>query len=92
MWTAVYIDLWVFVGWKSGVYKIWKSTYVVYDIFVKYVTEDVTIHLRITTMLIISSVQFKYCYVWVILSSRRSRLSNEIITTTVTQTLTAIYS
>ena len=52
--------------WIEGAYKHGsvQATYVGYKFF-NNVTKDVTIHLRITTMSIIGSVRFKYCYAWV---------------------------
>ena len=74
----MHVDCLVCVGLNKGVYRHRgvQAMYVDCNIFIKYVTKDVTIHLRIATILIISNVRFNVVMFGIILSSRRSRLRN----------------
>ena len=56
----MHVDYWVFVGLNEGVQERGsvQATYVDYNVFVKYVSKDDTVHLRVTTMVIISSARY----------------------------------
>ena len=61
----MHVDYWVFVGLNEGVHEdeSVQATYVDYHVSIKYVTNYDTVHLRVTTMIIISSARFLYCHV-----------------------------